>query len=74
MGPNDTTSFDAQKNVASAFDCTGLIPAMPDDEDIEELEDEARMYAIHAPLKDEITEENGRKEDGTGTHAAHCRK
>lgn len=71
MDQNNVSSFEERKNVASAFDCTGLMPAMPYDEDIERLEDEARMYAIHAPQKGDITEDNGRKEDGSGTNAAH---
>ena len=74
MNRNDQTSFEANKNVASAFECTGLMPAMPYDEDDEALKDEARMYAIHAPEEDEATKDNGRKKDGTGKNAAHRRK
>ena len=72
MRSKDRTPFEERKNVASASDCTGLMPAMPYDEDDEALEDEARMAAIHAPEED--TKDDGRKKDGTGTHAAHCRK
>lgn len=74
MNRNDQTSFEAHENVACASECTGLMPAMPNDEDVEALEDEARMYAIHAPEEDKATKDNGRKRDGTGKNAAHRRK
>lgn len=71
MNRREKTAFEDRKDVASAFDCTGLIPAMPYEEDTESLEDEAHLYAIHAPETKDITEDDGGKEHGTGTHAAH---
>ena len=49
----DDESFFAHENVSSATECTGLIPALPDDEDMgdEGLEDESKLYAIHAPAR-----------------------
>ncbi len=45
-------SFDERELVASATECTGLVPALPVD-DPEADEDMARLYAVHAPMTDE---------------------
>lgn len=44
-------SFDEQELVASATECTGLVPALPVD-DPEADENMARLYAVHAPAAD----------------------
>lgn len=43
-------SFNETEVVASATECTGLVPALPvNDPDADE--NSARLYAIHAPKK-----------------------
>lgn len=43
-------SFNEIENVASATECTGLMPALPADMPDGD-ENTARLYAIHAPEK-----------------------
>ena len=43
-------SFYDREIVASATECTGLIPALTDDDPDAEL-NEAELYGIHAPKK-----------------------
>ncbi|MBQ8507943.1 MAG: hypothetical protein IJ466_11005 [Clostridia bacterium] len=43
-------SFNEREFVASATECTGLIPGLSDADPDAEL-NEARLYAIHAPKK-----------------------
>jgi len=47
---SEDKSFFETENVASASECTGLIPALPVN-DPDAMEDLAQMYAIHAPKK-----------------------
>ena len=51
MKPNEKTPFEEREIVASASECTGLIPSMCDEDDPASAEDMARLYAIHAPKK-----------------------
>lgn len=73
-------SFDEREVVSSATECTGLMPAV-DADDIDAAENEARLYAVHAPKertegKDEP--ECGGKGDGKhngkydGKHDGKC--
>lgn len=49
--PDD--SFDEREIVVSATECTGLAPAVTDmDNEISAQTNEARLYAVHAPLGD----------------------
>ena len=43
-------SFDEDEIVASATECTGLVPALPVN-DPEADENLTRLYAVHAPKK-----------------------
>jgi len=43
-------AFDETENVASATECTGLVPALPMN-DPQADEEMARLYAIHEPKK-----------------------
>ena len=43
-------SFEAVEDVASATECTGLIPALPLNDPAAD-EDLTRLYAVHAPKK-----------------------
>lgn len=60
-------SFDERELVASATECTGLVPALPVD-DPEADEDMARLYAVHAPAVDreeaQIHAKKGNEGDG----------
>ena len=54
-GQRPESSFEEREFVASATECTGLVPALPvDDPDAEK--NMARLYAVHAPIpeKEEI--------------------
>lgn len=62
----DDGSFDEREVVASATECTGLMPAV-DTGDADAAENEARLYAVHAPKKStegKDEPECGRKGDG----------
>ena len=51
MKPKEKTPFEERENVASASECTGLMPSMCDEDDPASVENVARLYAIHAPKK-----------------------
>lgn len=55
--------FEEIENVASATECTGLLPALPVDEPEAET-NTARLYAIHAP---ESKEKKSRRRKKRGT-------
>lgn len=57
-------AFEEIENVASATECTGLLPALPVDEP-EAQADAARLYAIHAPEAKEKKPHRRRKNCGT---------
>lgn len=46
----DKDSFNATENVASATECTGLVPALPVN-DPDAVEDLTRMYAVLTPKR-----------------------
>lgn len=56
--------FEEIENVASATECTGLLPALPVDEPEAEA-DVARLYAIHAPEPRQKKPRRRRKNCGT---------
>lgn len=43
-------SFNETENVISSTECTGILPALPQDEQ-EAGESAARLYGIHAPRR-----------------------
>lgn len=54
----DKSSFDENEIVASATECTGLVPALPLNDPAAD-ENLTRLYAVHAPKK-----RNGRRMEG----------
>lgn len=51
MSDEKREPFADTEDVASACECTGLMPALPEDQPDAEAET-ARLYAIHAPVRD----------------------
>ena len=43
--------FDTTEDVASATECTGILPALPMDDAPDAQQSAAELYAIHAPRK-----------------------
>ena len=45
--------FDETEDIASATECTGILPALPMDDAPNAQQNAAELYAIHAPKKNQ---------------------